>query len=125
MDNLNRCQKCSKKLQSHSPVMKCSACHHSFHINCLSISKTDSIFVNRISDTWICVICLNDCLPFNHLDDDDFYECSVPCYSHKIGRSMFDLNSSEAGLIRVDNSDESFNPLSDLDPDEHFYRFLC
>ena len=124
MDNLNRCKLCSKKLLSHSSVLKCSACHHSFHINCLSISKTDSIFVNRLSDSWICVKCIDDCLPFNHLDDDDFYECSVLCYSHKIGRSMFDLNSSESGLVRVDNSDEGFDPLGDLDPDEHFYRFL-
>ena len=124
MDNLSRCKKCSKKLQSHSCVLKCSACNSSFHISCISISKNDSIYLNRLSDPWICIICIENCLPFNHLDDDDFYECSVQSYCHKIGRSMFDLNTSESGLTRVDNSDEGFDPLSDLDPDEHFYRFL-
>ena len=126
MDNLNFCKCCSKKLQSHSSIMKCSACKYSFHINCLSITKTDSIYVNRFSESWICSICMQDCIPFNQLDDDEFYECSIPSYCHSIGRSLFDLNSSNDAFLRVDSSDfdGSYDPMEDLNPDEQYFRFL-
>ena len=126
MDNLNKCLCCSKKLQSHSSILKCSACKHSFHIDCLSVTKNDSIYVNRLSDPWICIICMQNCIPFNHLDDEEFYDCSIPSYCHKIGRSLFDLNHSNDAFYRVDSTDfdGSHDPLGDLNPDEQFFRFL-
>ena len=106
--------------------MKCSACNFSFHITCLSITKTDSIYVNRFSESWICTICMQDCIPFNHLDDEEFYECSIPSYCHSIGRSLFDLNSSDDAFYRVDSTDfnDPHDPLQDLNPDDQYFRFL-
>ena len=126
MDNQNRCVCCSKKLQSHSSIMKCSACNASYHIQCISISKRDSIYLNRMSNPWICVRCVKDSLPFNHLDDDEFYDNTVSNYCPCIGMSLDRLNESRETFYTVDNSDHDdiLNPLSDIDPDEQFYRFL-
>ena len=126
MDNLNKCQCCSKKLQSHSTILKCLACKYSFHIDCISITRDDSIYVNRLSDPWICVICMQNRIPFNHLDDEEFYDCSIPSYCHKIGRSLFDLNHSDDAFYRIDSTDfeGSHDPFGDLNPDEQYFRFF-
>ena len=125
MDNLNRCVCCSKKLQSHSSIMNCSACNASYHIKCISVSKKDSIYVNRLSNPWICLRCVNECLPFNHLEDDLFYDSTVSNYCPSIGISLDDLNESRNTFYTVDRSDDDIlSPLHDIDPDEQFYRFL-
>ena len=125
MDNRIRCSVCSKKLQSHSRIMSCSTCNRSFHIGCLSISRSESIYVNRFSNTWICIFCLKDSLPFVHLDDDEYYDCTVPSYCHNIGMSLNDLINSSEKIYTLDKCDDNdFSPLNDIDPDEHYYRFL-
>ena len=125
MDNLNRCICCSKKLQSHSSIMKCSACNGSYHIKCLSVGKKDSIYLNRFSNPWICVKCINESLPFNHLDDEDYYDCTVANYCHSIGKSLHELNESGEVFYSIDRADDDYlSLLYDIDPDEQYYRFL-
>ena len=125
MDNQFKCSVCSKKLQSHSCVMSCSTCNASFHISCLSISKYESIYLNRSLNTWLCIFCMNNSLPFVHLDDGEFYDCTIPSYCHNIGMSLSDLNNSSETFYTLDTSkDNDFSPLDDIDPDEHFYRYL-
>ena len=125
MDNQTTCSICSKKLQSHSCRMSCSACNKSFHISCLSISKTDSMYKNQSSNIWLCILCLRNSLPFIQLDDGDFYECTITNYYKNIGVSLKDLNDSSKTFHTFDQPDDSdFNPLNEIDPDENFYRYL-
>ena len=125
MDNLNRCVICSKKLQSHSSIMKCSVCNGSYHIQCIPIRKKDSIYLQRFSNPWICVKCITDCLPFNHLDDDEFSDCTVSNYCRGIGMSLHGLNASTETFYTIDPPDDNaVDPLCDIDPDEQFYKLL-
>ena len=73
---LGQCNTCSTRLQSHSRFMTCSVCSECYHFRCLpNIDASDSVYLDKDSLPWICVICSGSIFPFNQCDDDcDFLE---------------------------------------------------
>ena len=73
---MGRCNTCSTRLQSYSRFMTCSVCSECYHLKCLpNIDTSDSVYLDRDSLPWICVICSGSIFPFNQCDDDcDFLE---------------------------------------------------
>ena len=72
------CNVCSKRIASFSHHLFCSFCNKSYHLKCLpGVSKSDSIYVNRNIERWLCIKCAEKELPFNNVDEDDsFYDAS-------------------------------------------------
>ena len=73
---MGQCNTCSTRLQSHSRFMTCSVCSECYHLRCLpNIDASDSVYLDKDSLPWICVICSGSIFPFNQCDDDcDFLE---------------------------------------------------
>ena len=107
------CNKCSKRVQSFSPFMKCSNCSATYHITCVHLVKDDPVN----GDIWYCPPCIQCILPFNHVDDDDVFieaviEASLDCSYriHEINTKIF---------VPFEINDDS--PIHERDPDLQFY----
>ena len=107
------CNKCSKRVQSFSPFMKCSNCSATYHITCVHLVKDDPVN----GDIWYCPPCIQCILPFNHVDDDDTFieaviEASMDCSYriHEINTKIF---------VPFEINDDS--PFHEIDPDMQFY----
>ena len=107
------CNKCSKRVQSFSPFMKCSNCSATYHITCVHLVKDDPVN----GDIWYCPPCIQCILPFNHVDDDDVFieaviEASLDCSYriHEINTKIF---------VPFEINDDS--PFHEIDPDMQFY----
>ena len=69
-----KCDICNKRIALHSHPLGCSVCERVYHIKCLPfVSKTDSIYVNKANNDWLCIRCAEEELPFNNIDEDDYF----------------------------------------------------
>ena len=72
------CKVCCKRVLSHARYILCCNCNNRVHMRCLSrVSVEDSIYKNRDTNKWICPVCIQDALAFNHYNDDDEFIESV------------------------------------------------
>ena len=69
------CGICNKKVNIHNRnQLPCMSCLRHYHIKCLPE-------INHTDDAWLCPSCLQNELPFNHVDDDDlFINCLSELY---------------------------------------------
>lgn len=115
------CKICSRAILPHAYCLRCCYCEHPFHINCLKlVDKNDPLYVNRLTNKWICPICTVDLFPFNHYDEDDeFIRTLRECTSdHDI--SFADLQNK---IFNPFDLNENVNsPLYDTDPDIQYYN---
>ena len=76
MNNDYLCNICNKKVLGHAFYLHCTACYKKVHKQCIScISELDYIKLHEDKD-WICIVCLENALPFcNIIDDDEYSEC--------------------------------------------------
>ncbi len=114
-----RCRICQKRVLSHSCYLRCIICKSVIHIVCLGISKADTLYEKRDSNGWICIKCMADNLPFNHIEEEDEFRSAL---SDNIIRnlSLDDLN--ENLFNPLDLNIECNDPLLEHDPDIHFYN---
>ena len=117
------CGICNKRIALSSHHLNCSLCERSYHINCLPfISKNDSIYTDRLENQWFCIRCVEKELPFNGIDDDDyFYEA--------LSEFWFDIAPFDIKELRKKifvpfeiNDESSHHPLFDVDPDLHYFN---
>ena len=71
-----KCSVCYKNVLQFSYQLNCSFCSRLFHIKCLPfVSKNDSIYTNKDTDSWLCLRCSQENLPFNHINEDtEFFD---------------------------------------------------
>ena len=102
------CQLCSKRVLSHSRVLKCIICSHEFHIACCNITVTELPDRND----WYCTSCVQDCIPFCNIIEDDEYKSAIySLHSDKpIDISILDQLAFNPFEWNQDNN----TPLSDL-----------
>ena len=88
-----------------------------------SINKTDSVYIKRSNNDWICILCNGNLFPFNHFDRDiDFLNC-LSANTETNQRITLDILQSKVFNPFEFNSDnESF--IDDIDPDVNFYNAL-
>ena len=88
------------------------------------VKKDDPLYTNRNDDNWFCTVCSRDIFPFVHLDEDFDFFSALAEYWPTGGILPFDLLDNDKFLFSPFelNEDENNSPLSDLDPDFHFYR---
>ena len=117
------CDICIKRIALHSFHLSCSACDRSFHIKCLPfVSKTDSIYINRQENQWICIRCAEEILPFNNIDnDDDFYDALGEFWFNISDININDLTKKMFIPFEI-NNDSSHHPLFDVDPDLQYFN---
>lgn len=103
----NLCRICNKRLLRHAKQLCCGSCGESCHLKCLpNVKPTDSIYINRDSDNWLCMPCNQSIFPFNHIGSD--YE-------------FYNILSENSGLVNENNlSQLVFNPFDNFDDGPFF-----
>ena len=123
----NSCNICNKRVLSHAYRLQCTNCKKNVHLKCLpSVSKNDSIYLNRECEHWYCKKCVQSILPFNHFDDDvTFIEALSESWNYD-PPVPFDLVNDHNKLFSPFDLNESETlPMHDVDPDLHFYQSAC
>ena len=118
------CKLCSKRLLPHAYRLTCANCSQGVHLKCLPfVSKEDSSCSTFLSNQWFCPICINENLPFNHLDDDekflntvlDFGSFNTSIAYHRLANQSLIFNPFEL-------NDDTSCPMNDIDPDILYYN---
>ena len=110
------CMLCTKKILSHSKILKCMVCSNEFHIACCNISRKE---LPDISHDWYCTSCVENSMPFYNIREDDEFKSAI--YSlhsdNPIDVSVLD----ELAFNPFDWNHDNNTHLSDLDPDIQFF----
>lgn len=119
------CVLCDSRILSHSTVLQCAICNMFCHISCLpSVSRDDSLYKDRNTNSWFCPCCLESTLPFVHMRDDDDFISSITNLCNK--SVPFSLEELERRIFNPFEYNElSHNtPLSSLDPDYQYFNTM-
>ena len=109
------CPICHKKVKSFSKQIKCYNCHSLYHGNCINWTREDILYANN----WHCNICLDDALPYHHVDDDADFMAAI---SENIFETNFMYKELDQMIFNpFEINDFIDNPMNDIDPDFHFY----
>ena len=119
------CPVCNKKVSNFMYKIKCCLCLSVLHKNCTILNNDDfNELLTLQLNHWSCQICNEYLFVFNNIDNDDLYKrCLLELnlnnpslevdYNRNLILEPFDLNEGNDDI-----------PLSDLDPDIHFYNNL-
>ena len=112
----DRCLLCNSKLLTHSVRLNCIFCNNSAHIGCMNISRDEA---KEMSD-WICILCLQNTLPFIGIYEDSEYKTTI--YENIYGNSLdyTKLNSLLFNPFEWNEIDTHI-PMCDVDPDIQFF----
>ena len=115
-DSQPHCRKCSKKIQTHSRVIKCHLCSNSTHITCLTqYTLIDIEYANSNNEHWSCPSCLSELFPFYDIEDSLTFNLLLPYKAYPLLPNLDDLIFNPFDLA---NETEEQN---DLDPDSNFF----
>ena len=120
MDN---CPICEKNVLQHEKILFCSCCCKYTHRNCSGLSKAQYEYV-RFDTSWYCKKCIEDIIPFNHIDDKCIFL-----------RAISEISVNSDIIVRYHSECKIFNPFEineddsnileyhgDLDPDKCFFN---
>lgn len=128
MEGCNFCNICNRKVLKHSYHLKCSICKNLVHLRCLaSVTKEDSIYINREAENWFCTRCSMSLFPFNHFFDDELFYAEIMEMRIIENPLPFDMLLDNSRLFSPFelNDDVHSNPMSNIDPDFQFYNDHC
>ena len=127
MASVNLCNVCDKKVLKHSYYLRCELCEHMVHLKCLpKVDKTHSIYVCRDSSSWYCIRCTEEIFPYNHIyDDAEFVYALSENWGLSDAVSFEILNQQNLLFSPFDLNENLHNPLSETDPDIHYYNNHC
>lgn len=113
------CNLCNRVLQSHSVSFKCTVCGSLYHVNCLpNGSYSDNV------NSWICINCISNALPFNHIEDDATHLDIITDFFHSVNTRLYDqLHNIVFNPFEI-NDGSNIMPLTDTDPDFNYYNDL-
>ena len=117
------CNVCNTKVLSHSPHLQCNICSNTVHLNCLPlVTKSDSIYKDRIGNIWFCTICSMGLYPFNHFfDDEDFMLAIADSWISQDKVPLTDFSVRDMLFTPFDLNESQNSPLHDIDPDLQYY----
>lgn len=116
------CNICNQRVLSHSRKLKCFACKNFVHLACLPfVTSTDSLYVERNTNKWLCCKCTANEFPFNHFpENDDFMKALSENWSTGINFPVDQLNPLE--FFPFDLNNENGLPSENIDPDLQYYN---
>ena len=114
------CRICNKRVLLHSCHLICSHCNRFTHLNCLAnVNQSVSIYTNRSFNKWICIQCIENIFPYNHIDDDsEFLKCIVDASPDINKLSLADLQSITFNAIELNDDLD----IANCDPDLNYYN---
>ena len=97
------------------------------HLRCLPrVSVTDSLYLNRGINEWICPVCIQDALPFNHYDDDDeFIESVAEMWRTDSILPLDIIQYQNYFFSPFEHNQDAELPLPEIDPDLQFNNNQC
>ena len=107
------CQVCHAKILSHSKIISCICCKECAHISCYSLNRDEA---QELID-WLCKTCLNEALPYYHLDDEE-YKSAVYAFTADTPLDFTIINNLVFNPFEF--NEEPF-PLCDIDPDNQYF----
>ena len=121
------CRVCDQRILSHAKHLVCCACKYRVHLRCLhQVSITDSLYTNRDKNDWICPVCIQNALAFNHYDDDDeFIESVSESWEKDTTLPLAVIKSQNYFFSPFELNEDAELPLHDIDPDVQFYNNQC
>lgn len=117
------CYICNSRILRHSYHLNCHFCTKVAHLRCLpNISRTDSIYLERSNNQWMCTQCTAYEFPFNQLDNNDEFMHVLSNNWESIKYFPFG-EISELCLNPFElNDDPSNSPGFDIDPDLQYFN---
>ena len=116
----NSCMLCNKKINEYDNDIECSVCHKKVHIRCNMFDKKDlRLLRDSNNHFFMCLVCLQETIPFTELDNTDFYRLIINSdnfkYSYKNTQSiptqqlMFDGINNWVNELNLTDDDENFD----------------
>lgn len=120
---METCNICLKRVLEHSYNLRCFACKSRVHLKCLpNVNRNDSLYIDRLENSFFCCLCLCDMFPFYNLENDDFLK-TISEFWIKQPLIPFDtLLNQQLCFLPFDFNEKHGNPLHDVDPDIQFYN---
>lgn len=120
------CNICTQRVLSHSYKLTCFACNNDVHLQCLSgVTRLDSLYVERLTNKWLCTKCSENELPFNSIhDDNEFLQVISNNVTNQTALSLQHLESLEFNPFEI-NDYENSSPLDYIDPDLQYYNDIA
>ena len=121
------CNICFRRVLKHSLNIKCTVCKTAVHIKCLSdVTRQDPIYRYRDNNNWICTVCIQSVLPFNHFKDDDDFIDAVCDINNMAAKATFNLLHNQNKMFSpFDLNFEDDNQLHDPDQDINIFKNHC
>ena len=69
----SKCGKCQKHMREHLKIINCDTCGKYFHVKCSGTSKKVFLNLKGLNESWLCLNCLSNELPFYDLLNNDLY----------------------------------------------------
>ena len=104
--------------------MTCSVCSECYHFKCLpNIDTSDSVYLDRDSLPWICIICSGSIFPCNQcVDDCDFLEAISELWDIKPIASF--SNFRDRTFLPYELNSDRTHQIDEIDPDFNIYCTL-
>ena len=112
----DNCPVCHRRVNSFCIQIKCKKCECTYHGKCINFSRQDTAIQNT---TWLCNCCLDDALPFHHIEENDIFIDTLAESILKSPRLMSGFNNLIFNPFEINESIDT--PLTECDPDFMFY----
>ena len=70
---MDKCEMCSRKLQSHSYQIQCCVCSNHYHMKCVTPSPEDFLKLTNERNEWHCPTCLSNIFPYDSIGDEKWF----------------------------------------------------
>ena len=100
----------------------CSICHNHTHKKCLGEIESDFNVISQNIGNWFCIRCNVDIFSFKQIEANEDFISTIKVAPSK--SNMFNTLEELNNLIPLDSldSDDSNDPLAEIDPDTNFYN---
>ena len=118
---MDKCEICSRKLQSHSHQIQCCVCFNHYHMKCITPSPEDLLKLTNERNEWYCPTSLSNIFPYNSIGDENDFIATITDTFGLSDKSLCYLSDKLFMPFELNDKDHS-SALCDIDPDLHFYQ---
>ena len=117
----NSCPTCRRKVRHFQYRLTCAHCKCDYHYQCVNRSRSE--YENEYKDTYLCVNCLANELPFNHYYDNFDFLNALSELWYYVGEIDFrELDRRIFNPFEINDKVITNMPLCDVDPDTNFFN---
>ena len=123
------CSKCTRNVQNNHLAIECSSCNLWSHIKCNNISRKQyKFFQENTNETFFCLKCLENEIPFSKLNDNEFESFLKYEVLESENNINIRLNTSPAQqtiINKINNLIELSNCINDESDSEYDQQIPC